>query len=596
MLQRTTSSKSAIGHGASVGRRSENGEREILDYQWKTGYKFQLASEKTEVRIIWRDIVKSIKYLGVILDDLGTLDRGGVWVLGHADSTWKKRRGAAWGQNSSSIPNGDTSPDILVEKKIYIVGTIELEKEERSRTTRAREERWREELREEGRHVNQKDGKWSKLGNHLSNDRRDIADEGYNGNIQLVQSKEKVVEDIMHQRPVLYRVLFPAWTGIPPKITKIFVNGELICSGPKIAVGLVPVLTTINLQHTLRIDVQPLVSSSDSFVPPRPPPSNINFIPSEDGPDGRMGGNPKRPNIGNRFDFNPIPPGGPKPPRSDPPPPSSTGPDGRMGNPKRSSFGNDGFDFDPIPHGRSKPPRSDPPLPPSAGGVINNVDFNPQLPNDPSQIYPGNPFFSSSPAANSPGRNDLFDNGQGSFKFFDNSQQPERTTAPTKPTTQRAVVTTRRTAVPNIVKTTPINKDIDLTSKGGTSSGRPYDDICGQSVTTNSLVVNGTTVPRGAYPWLVALFGVKPTGLNYMCSASLISDRHVVTAAHCVRTETRKLRPQDLLVILGKLNIQKWVPVNGEKMIEPESIHIHPDYDTMSSDADIAILILSETV
>lgn len=36
-------------------------------------------------------------------------------------------------------------------------------------------------------------------------------------------------------------------------------------------------------------------------------------------------------------------------------------------------------------------------------------------------------------------------------------------------------------------------------------------------------------MPAGAYPWLAAIFAVKDTGLNYMCSASLISDRHVVT-------------------------------------------------------------------
>lgn len=46
---------------------------------------------------------------------------------------------------------------------------------------------------------------------------------------------------------------------------------------------------------------------------------------------------------------------------------------------------------------------------------------------------------------------------------------------------------------------------------------------------TNSLVVHGQSVPAGAYPWLAALFAVRDTGLNYLCSASLISDRHVVT-------------------------------------------------------------------
>lgn len=63
-----------------------------------------------------------------------------------------------------------------------------------------------------------------------------------------------------------------------------------------------------------------------------------------------------------------------------------------------------------------------------------------------------------------------------------------------------------------------------------------------------------------------------------------------------MKTETKRYKPQELLIILGKLNIQKWVPSSGEKMIEPESIHVHPDYESMNSDADIAVLVLSESV
>ncbi|KAG5873749.1 hypothetical protein JTB14_008321 [Gonioctena quinquepunctata] len=134
----------------------------------------------------------------------------------------------------------------------------------------------------------------------------------------------------------------------------------------------------------------------------------------------------------------------------------------------------------------------------------------------------------------------------------------------------------------------------DMSLLGNIQPGEPYGNICGKSVSTNALVLNGDEVPRGAFPWLVALFGVRAAGLTYLCSASLISDRHIITAAHCVKKGNTVVKPSDLLLILGKLNIQKWVLSDGEKMVEPESIHIHPDYKDFSGDADVAILVLGD--
>lgn len=49
-------------------------------------------------------------------------------------------------------------------------------------------------------------------------------------------------------------------------------------------------------------------------------------------------------------------------------------------------------------------------------------------------------------------------------------------------------------------------------------------------------------------------------------------------------------------MILGKLNLQKWVPTNTEKIIAPESVVVHPDYEAFNSDADIAVIILSQDI
>ncbi|RZC40314.1 serine protease gd-like, partial [Asbolus verrucosus] len=121
-------------------------------------------------------------------------------------------------------------------------------------------------------------------------------------------------------------------------------------------------------------------------------------------------------------------------------------------------------------------------------------------------------------------------------------------------------------------------------------------DICGSPVVPNPLVVNGVSVPRGAFPWLAAMFSVTSTGLEYKCSGSLISKKHVVTAAHCVEQGRKRIRADTLVFVLGKLNIKRWSLSEGEKIIEAEDIKVHPDYKPLTSDADIAVAILSEEV
>lgn len=57
--------------------------------------------------------------------------------------------------------------------------------------------------------------------------------QGYNGMIELAKPKKEVISDVIYQRPILYKVIFPVWLRLPPRITKILVNGNLVCSGPK---------------------------------------------------------------------------------------------------------------------------------------------------------------------------------------------------------------------------------------------------------------------------------------------------------------------------------------------------------------------------
>jgi len=55
------------------------------------------------------------------------------------------------------------------------------------------------------------------------------------------------------------------------------------------------------------------------------------------------------------------------------------------------------------------------------------------------------------------------------------------------------------------------------------------DIECGKAIKLQLLVVKGEKVPRGSWPWLSAIFLTTPTGLEFQCGGTLISQQHVIT-------------------------------------------------------------------
>ena len=52
----------------------------------------------------------------------------------------------------------------------------------------------------------------------------------------------------------------------------------------------------------------------------------------------------------------------------------------------------------------------------------------------------------------------------------------------------------------------------------------------------NKRIVGGTEAPIGEYPWLALLGYTKGRSgpIRFLCGGSLIGDRYVITASHCV--------------------------------------------------------------
>ncbi|XP_055539438.1 trypsin II-P29-like isoform X2 [Wyeomyia smithii] len=112
--------------------------------------------------------------------------------------------------------------------------------------------------------------------------------------------------------------------------------------------------------------------------------------------------------------------------------------------------------------------------------------------------------------------------------------------------------------------------------------------VCGGSGGVGSeglRVVGGNYSQIGTYPWMAALFHRE----TFVCGGSLINDRYILTAAHCVA----RTNPRDLLVFLKRPNILHGNP----EMLRRQIIAIKLNrYQGLRNNNDVALLSLQEPV
>ncbi|KAK3881875.1 hypothetical protein Pcinc_013716 [Petrolisthes cinctipes] len=118
---------------------------------------------------------------------------------------------------------------------------------------------------------------------------------------------------------------------------------------------------------------------------------------------------------------------------------------------------------------------------------------------------------------------------------------------------------------------------------------------CGQ--TNEKRIVNGWEVePAHNYPWQV---GIREyDNKNYMCGGSIINDRYILTAAHCITDKNGMPEsPKHLSVGIGDhISTSTADDGNFTKKVYVEQIIVHHDYNPYTYDNDIALLKLSEPI
>ncbi|XP_055529572.1 transmembrane protease serine 9-like [Wyeomyia smithii] len=111
----------------------------------------------------------------------------------------------------------------------------------------------------------------------------------------------------------------------------------------------------------------------------------------------------------------------------------------------------------------------------------------------------------------------------------------------------------------------------------------------------NELILNGQETSPGDWPWHVAIYHRKGRSTEFVCGASIINDRFVLTAAHCVINAINGfvLAPSRFVVRMGihDLNI---VNPRSVQQHEVEKIHTFENFTKFVD--DIALIQLSTII
>ncbi|XP_003708599.2 trypsin isoform X1 [Megachile rotundata] len=120
------------------------------------------------------------------------------------------------------------------------------------------------------------------------------------------------------------------------------------------------------------------------------------------------------------------------------------------------------------------------------------------------------------------------------------------------------------------------------------STAIPYQDAEWVSYGLTGRIVNGTKAALRQFPYQVSLR--RSYNAAHFCGGSLISEYHVLTAAHCMFLSGSMIQPWTIMVVAGQLLLNEQSSTGQRRGVEKIDVHSEFDKDTLQN--DVALLTL----
>jgi len=142
----------------------------------------------------------------------------------------------------------------------------------------------------------------------------------------------------------------------------------------------------------------------------------------------------------------------------------------------------------------------------------------------------------------------------------------------------------------------------DVGSNNGGNNGQGSSKMvkCGIENSAPQRIVNGVDVSVARkYSWQVGLTDSKGNFNNYYCGGSIITDKHILTAAHCFCNMNYEIEiPSEFYIGIGDHN-QAETSDNLPDFVDAvlaKGAKLHEDYTCNGYDNDIAVIELSKAI